>query len=80
MTSVRRAADYRERGIRRWDLDERLSLYCSASEYWWGGPIVQKGWTLHILFGRFEFATLYLTRENAYELLRAATMRDRFQK
>ena len=63
---------HRDIGIRRWDISKDFSLFCSAHPEWYNGPIIQKGWTVHITWmngDRKQFVTLNISREDAHNIL-----------
>jgi hypothetical protein len=67
---VLKTADYREQGIRRWDIGEQICLFCSVHEAWHDGPQLYEGWTLQLDCGNDQWwAVLDVTRAHAREIL-----------
>lgn len=69
---ILKSADYKNKGIRRWDISDQISLFYSTYEDWHDGPILwDKKWCIHLHWPDKEhpYVPIKISREFAWDLL-----------
>lgn len=66
------SADYKDVGIRRWDISNQIALFYSAHEDWHDGPVLWAyKWCIHLYWPDKEhpYVSIPIQREYAWNLL-----------
>lgn len=69
---ILKSASYGEKGIRRWDISDQISLYCSAYDDWYDGPMLWANqWCVHLHWPDKElpYVPIQISRSAAWDLL-----------
>lgn len=71
-SQILQSADHRERGIRRWDISNEVSLFHSAYEDWYDQKMLWANeWCIHVHWKAKEspWVPIRISRESAWDLL-----------